>query len=758
MLGHVKIRNLDDFFLELDKRPNKEVYFCRLNIYSEEIEQFIKKYYDAARKTGVVLEGKIPNPDEKNLSYYEEIMGKEFQMDKGFMNTSIKKWLPRMNEYQRNNVVLSIYDSLDSMRKAGKTENMLKNAYIKFMCWLYYKFERIVNQLGENHIPKILYEGYISHYELMLVSILSNAGCDVLLLQYQGDQGYLKVDPDSKLSDNYQAEGLGGFPPDFNLKKIREMIQDDYNNEMLYGVKPNFSNCTNAWIKGNGLDDFKESTSVRGNDPRLFYNCFCRIDGVEDKLIYENELYQFQLELKNAKRKVVIVNQEIPKPSPDEIASIKRNNYTKQNQMIMDLARNIQYTVNIELQRIMNKAFVDVILKASKVSGCNLNKLTNKAVYLLCWLKRYQTQLFENWKITDVACFIYLGGCKNDTEALFLSFLARLPIDVLILCPNLNQRCCLSDDLLYELHYSESLVVDQYPVDNSQVQIGTVAYHAERDLDTMMYQDSGIYRNQQYSKANVINLQTMYEEIKILWDEELKYRPSFSVVDGCVNIPVIFSKISGVKDAQLQPYWLSIRELITDDTILIQKTPYIEQNSPNIMKSFATEFYKNGKLLKTRIKQHSNYQYGILREEVQDLMLDKLQILIDQKLIKGIGENGTEYTVIATVLNLPKEVVRLIQKFDFTHKNPKLIYVNASDKVISLEDSILVAFLNLLGFDIVFYVPTGYQSVEKYFTKKIMEEHQIGEYMYDLQIPDLKKIPLNKTRQSWRNKIFKRGN
>ena len=56
------------------------------------------------------------------------------------------------------------------MRRNGKTENMLKNAYIKFMCWLYYKFERIVNQLGENELPKILYEGDISNYELMLIT------------------------------------------------------------------------------------------------------------------------------------------------------------------------------------------------------------------------------------------------------------------------------------------------------------------------------------------------------------------------------------------------------------------------------------------------------------------------------------------------------------------------------------------------------------------------------------------------------------
>ena len=91
-----------------------------------------------------------------------------------------------MNDYQRNNVAMSIYDTLDAMRKEGKNDNMLKNAYIKFMCWLYYKFERIVNQLGEDKVPKILYEGEISNYELKLITVLSNAGCDVVLLQYKG--------------------------------------------------------------------------------------------------------------------------------------------------------------------------------------------------------------------------------------------------------------------------------------------------------------------------------------------------------------------------------------------------------------------------------------------------------------------------------------------------------------------------------------------------------------------------------------------
>ena len=117
-----------------------------------------------------------------------------------------------------------------------------------------------------------------------------------------------------------------------------------------------------------------------------------------------------------------------------------------------------------------------------------------------------------------------------------------------------------------------------------------------------------------------------------------------------------------------------------------------------------------------------------------------------------------EYTVIAQILNLPKDIVRLIQKFDLTRKNPKMIYINTSETVISLEDSILTAFLHLIGFDIVFFVPTGYQSIEKYFNGQLREEHQIGDYKYDLQVPDLNSISFGSTRYTWREKFFKRGN
>ena len=747
--------SLDDFFVEMSKRREKRAYFYRINRTSDVVERFLYQYYDTARRTGVVVDGRIANPTEGNLSYYGEIMGMDFRLSTGFIAESLKKWLPRLDERQRESVAYSIYDCLDKLRKAGKTENMLKNAYIKFMCWLYYKFERIVGRLGENNVPKILYCGVISNYELLLITILNRAGCDVLLVQTAGDEEYRKLDPASERSDVYDVPEGKAFPKDFSLRQLCRKFEQEEQNRKIFGDGAGIRNCTNAWIGGEGLADILKAPADRGGMPDLFYNCYCRIRGVEDKLTYANELYQFYLSLQNEKRRVVVENGRIPKPTPDEIMRIRRGNYGTLEQMLLDLQTNIQCPASKELRGLLAKAFAEVITEESKEAGMNLHRLLNKAVYLLCWIKRYQGRLFQNWKLPEVGCFIYMGGCKDANEALFLKYLARIPADVLILCPNLNERCCLEDTLLYEINHQVSMTLERFPEQDVQIHIGTAAYHAERELDTLMYQDSGMYRNQQFTKANIILLQTMDREIKILWNNELKFRPNFSTVDGIVNLPVIFAKMSGVKDRDVENYWTLIRQLMTPETLVIDHAPFLTAAMPNPLRMYATEFFRNGKLRREKIKSHPGYPYAFLREEMQEHILDKLEVLIEQRLIKGTFENGTEYTIVSVALNLPKEAVRLLQQFDFTKRNPKLIYLITTETLMSPEDSIYVTFLSLLGFDVLFYVPTGY-NIENHFNKKRMEEHQLGDYMYDLQVPDWNRIP-SAARKSWRDKIFKRG-
>lgn len=735
-----RIEKLHDYFSACSRRREQAVFFYRVAGYSGEVAAFLTQYDQAARTNGVVIEGRIPNPDPKQLDYLAEMMGSDFQLDAGFLTQKLTRWLPRLTGAQREAVVTAMTATLQDLQAHGKNENMLRNAYIKYMCWLYYKFERILGRLGGDELPKILYDGTVSSYELQLLVILARAGADIVLLERAGDAGYLRCDPTSQYAQLYQAPGLTPFPADFSLRQLREQGRQQAERQKLYGAPAGIAPCTNAWMKAPDVKEILTAVRARGDDPKLFYNAFVVQYGVEDKLLFPSDMVAFYQQLKREGRKVCLENGRLPPPTPEEIAAVRRRNHQTAEQLAADLAANLQYPNNQQLQTLMRQAFLDVVLEEDKAVGGNLNRLLNKAVYLVAWMKRYQKDLFQNWQAPEVGVFILFGACSGDNEALFLRLLAKLPVDVLVLLPDLNAPCVLKDPVLLDLHKEHSLPMTDFPVEPSQMRVRTAAYQAEREMDSILYQNTGLYRAKQHQKAEAVTLQTMYEEIGLLWDQELKYRPGFAAEGDTVTVPVLLEKICGMKDGPILPYWLEIKKLVTPETTLVTKLPWQTGLEANPMKPYATQFLRQGRLQREKIKQHKDYPYGILRPEIQDYLLDKLQVLLDEKLIAGTYQNGTEYTIVSTILGLPKDLLRRIQNFDFTKKNPKLIIISTTEETLSLEDSILVAFLNLVGFDILFFVPTGYQSIEKYFQKPFANEHQLGPYRYDLQVPDFRTL------------------
>ena len=735
-----RIEKLHDYFSACSRRREQAVFFYRVAGHSGEVAAFLTQYDQAARTNGVVIEGRIPNPDPKQLDYLAEMMGSDFQLDAGFLTQKLTRWLPRLTGAQREAVVTAMTATLQDLQAHGKNENMLRNAYIKYMCWLYYKFERILGRLGGDELPKILYDGTVSSYELQLLVILARAGADIVLLERAGDAGYLRCDPTSQYAQLYQAPGLTPFPADFSLRQLREQGRQQAERQKLYGAPAGIAPCTNAWMKTPDGKEILTAVRARGDDPKLFYNAFVVQYGVEDKLLFPSDMVAFYQQLKREGRKVCLENGRLPPPTPEEIAAVRRRNHQTAEQLAADLAANLQYPNNQQLQTLMRQAFLDVVLEEDKAVGGNLNRLLNKAVYLVAWMKRYQKDLFQNWQAPEVGVFILFGACSGDNEALFLRLLAKLPVDVLVLLPDLNAPCVLKDPALLDLHKEHSLPMTDFPVEPSQMRVRTAAYQAEREMDSILYQNTGLYRARQHQKAEAVTLQTMYEEIGLLWDQELKYRPGFAAEGDTVTVPVLLEKICGIKDGPILPYWLEIKKLVTPETTLVTKLPWQTGLEANPMKPYATQFLRQGRLQREKIKQHKDYPYGILRPEIQDYLLDKLQVLLDEKLIAGTYQNGTEYTIVSTILGLPKDLLRRIQNFDFTKKNPKLIIISTTEETLSLEDSILVAFLNLVGFDILFFVPTGYQSIEKYFQKPFANEHQLGPYRYDLQVPDFRTL------------------
>ena len=749
MLLHQKIKGLEDFFKRQNERKPKGVYFYRINSYDETILEFIRKYYDLAKREGAIIDKNIENPTADNIAYFNEIIGDKYVHGPGFMAEALKKWLPRIKDYQRASIADGIYDTLEVLRRQGKNIDILKNNFIRIMCWLYYNFYNIMERLGNDDVPKIIFWGNVNFSELSTLKILSNAGADIILVQPGGDSKYMTIDPKSEYSIDL-GMGSESFPAGFDLQWLLKQHEEDKSKRLLYSNKANAKADTNTWLSRDLFEDLKNTR--RGENTSFFYNMFARINGCDNRNTYVNNLYLLYQDLKKANRSIKVINNKITNPSVDEISKIKRGNYANENQLIMDLKKNINLKSNTFID-VARDAFVDTMIETGKLMNMDLNKMMNKGIYILCWFQRYIPDLLGNTDIHSPApILIYFGNVETDTESLFLNMVARLPIDVIIFNPE-KKGDKLTGERLYEVHFEETLKVNEYPTDGNNLSIGTMAYNAERDLDTMMYSDTGMYRDMQFSKANIIKLSTTYEEINIYWKQEARFRPNFSTVDDIVNIPVMFAKISGVANSDTDTYFQNIKNLLTDTTLIYKNENIYDRNCT--VAAGVPSFFKNGRLDREGIKHSQIYKYDYLRAETQDYILDKLSELLRRKTIAGTGQNGTEYKIITIVLDLPKEILRFIQSFDFTKCPPKLIIVNTTETVISLEDSIIVAFLNLIGFDIVFFIPTGYDNVNKYFNNQIMEEHIIGNYLYDIAIPDFNRLrSVKEKKKSFFSRLF----
>ena len=211
MANRINASNLSDLLLPMRQRGNAPgVYFVRLCQWSPEIKNFLWRYHEAARAKGVIIEGQIGNPDERQLSYLTEMLGSAFEPNPAFITQALQKWMPRMSQANRVSFAEAMCDQMDELKRKGKTDSIIRNIYMKVMCWLYYKFERLMPFLGDDNPPRILYEcNAVTAHELILLRILSMMGTDILLLEPQGDAAYLKQDAASAWSQLLIVQGPG---------------------------------------------------------------------------------------------------------------------------------------------------------------------------------------------------------------------------------------------------------------------------------------------------------------------------------------------------------------------------------------------------------------------------------------------------------------------------------------------------------------------------------------------------------------------
>ena len=156
MVKQIKIDRVDDYLKKVDERKEAGVYFYKLNFYNQEVKNFLKKYLKKTKENGLYIKNRLQNPTANNINYFMEFIGSDFFLEKKFFEKKLKRWLPQLTENENKEFSNLVFETLNELKKEGKNESILKNVYMKFMCWSYYKFQYVIKRCYEMREKKLL--------------------------------------------------------------------------------------------------------------------------------------------------------------------------------------------------------------------------------------------------------------------------------------------------------------------------------------------------------------------------------------------------------------------------------------------------------------------------------------------------------------------------------------------------------------------------------------------------------------------------
>src|SRR5690606_30419316 len=80
------------------------------------------------------------------------------------------------------------------------------------------------------------------------------------------------------------------------------------------------------------------------------------------------------------------------------------------------------------------------------------------------------------------------------------------------------------------------------------------------------------------------------------------------------------------------------------------------------------------------------------------------------------------------VMQLPKEMIKLLQNFDYPREVPKIvIFNNGLNGVITRPDACALLLLNQIGVDILVYNPAGLNDIENYIDEDLYDTHWLDD-------------------------------
>ena len=695
------------------------------------------------------------------------------------------------NEFltQRIRQALEIMFNLYKSNDTSKNASIFINFVIKIISWINsYAFALFDKQSDIN--PKVIYYGSVKKHEAYFLIFLSLIGCDVLIFNANGDGDYTAVDKNSA----YSKAIIG------SVKKELKYYPNRIEQKTVANVKVNIQRVQNTSVTTNRNINNLESLLVlqkKSNDilsefslplaQRVGYcgkpapiipTFFCRYIGLNFnnenfKEEYFNTLYLLDKKLKSNKNGYVKIDNHLFVPSTNELFDIQNIEVKSEifdekyiSKLVYEISQSKKFYKSSDklVDNSILKALYSIFYLYINSEKCiNASKLKNFVYKFVVWLNKYVKELYKNTDFVETPKLLFYGEIKTH-EVYFLIFLSQIGCDILYITPHTEfdkiiKQIDIDEKFSFVVENSESIEFESFPVNEILTRQSTVAFDASQQIEDIIYNaDTGLFKPWQFENyfTKQVTLKTTYDELKILWKEQSKMRPSFKVDNNAVYIPNLFVKLNGVS-TDINEYWRLYLELKSAKNCLsITEVPFTKVTYTN-QELFSCAYFldKNGLIIKENIVQSKLYKFSYLKSSLQQHIFSKINELFMSKcFIREIDEKF-KLKILMTILTLDAKVLYLLETFDFASEIPKsLIYHNKPDQF-SDEDAIVLAFLNIIGMDIVVFTPTNYNNLENHFKPDLFDTFQLNEVYLHLEIPDLSHIDFqNGNKRSLFSKIF----
>lgn len=413
----------------------------------------------------------------------------------------------------------------------------------------------------------------------------------------------------------------------------------------------------------------------------------------------------------------------------------------------------LEYTVNLAIK---NENFIN--------AGVRNNFIIQLMLYTFVNIRPLN---FDDINIGDITYKCIYFGNINRLDIYFLIMLYHMTFDVIYINPLKNEYWdeIDTDHLSKLIEYQRIMPVSTLNTITqtaSVIQINeSMTLQFEQQLESELFTNTGLYKPWQLRGYNTAQMLIKGNTIDLNnnWNVPAKVRTGFNVTNNTVTIPHMFYKIDGV-DANITDYKKTIN-ICTQAETKLEINKEVEsllrnENTLNQDAELQLAFCQltDGSFSIDKLKTFEWYPFAQYSKEAQMLIINKLNELIKNPEIlnKTNLQQPERLHIAATILNMRKEIQRLIDGFDFSSDIPKIIYYLPNESSIDYNDSIILALLALIGFDIVVFSPAGQSRLNEYIDSHYLCDIRLEKMNYTTSFNDFK--TLTKKSKGFLSKFF----